>query len=241
MDDTRKQIYNELFLAPSVVLPVVSGSTAWLLSWGLGGITLLNGVGLVAVLFGVGWFATRFIFQLESITEKAFRDQITKKIKEEDAKLDDLMLRLRADKDYRTKDYLMLLRTNRAELERISQSPGVQLRSMEIVKQGRQLFWASIEQLEQSLRLYNLAERLNGDDRNEVLKEREHFVNEAKESSEHLQVAVRTFRQFVDKNQDMDLDTLQAELRESIEVAKRTEERMRDLEGKPDYESYLRQ
>jgi hypothetical protein len=240
LDDLRKRIMNELFVAPSVVLPIVGGATAWLMSWAVGGIDWLNAAGLVGVLAGIGWFATRFIFQLDSITEKAMRDQVMEQIRQEERKLDDLAVRLRADRDPRTEDYLMLLRTNRAEIERVAQTPGIQLRSMEIVKQARQLFWAAIEQLEQSLKMYDLAQQVSGPARREALEQRERFLMEAQESAEHLREAVATFRGFVDKNQERDMDTLQRDLAASIEAAKRSEERMKELESSPDYESFLR-
>jgi hypothetical protein len=241
LDDLRKRIMNELFVAPSVVLPVVGGATAWLLSWAVGGVVWLNAVGLVGILVGVGWFATRFIFQMDSIAEKALRDQVEQKIRQEEAKLDDLASRLRADRDPRTEDYLTLLRTNRAAMERIAQTPGIQIRSMEIVKQSRQLFWAATEQLEQSLRMYHLAEQLSGGERRHALEQREGFLREARESAEHLRSAVETFGDFVDRDQERDMDTLQKELNESILAAKRSEERMRELESSPDYESFLKE
>jgi len=241
LDDLRKRIINELFVAPSVVLPMVGGVTAWLLSWAAGGIDWLNGAGLVGVLVGVGWFATRFIFQMDAISEKVLRDQVAEQIQKEESILDALASRLLADRDARTENYLMLLRANRAELERIAQTPGIQIRSMEIVKQARQLFWAAIEQLEQSLQTYHLAQRLSGQEKQRVLEQREGFLREASESAEHLQNAVQTFRIFVDRHQERDMDTLQKELSESLLAAKRSEERMRELERVPDYESFLRE
>jgi hypothetical protein len=240
LDDLRKRIMNELFVAPSVVLPIVGGATAWLMSWAVGGIDWLNAAGLVGVLAGIGWFATRFIFQLDSITEKAMRDQVMEQIRQEERKLDDLAMRLRADRDPRTEDYLLLLRTNRAEIERVAQTPGIQIRSMEIVRQARQLFWAAIDQLEQSLKMFDLAQQVSGPARREALEQRERFLNEAHESAEHLREAVATFRVFVDKNQERDMDALQRDLAASIEAAKRSEERMKELESSPDYEAFLK-
>ncbi len=241
MDDLRKRILNELFVAPSVVLPMVGGATAWLLSWAAGGVDWLNAAGLIGVLFGIGWFATRFIFQLDAISEKALRDQIADQLQREDSKLNDLENRLRADRDPRTEDYLNLLRRNRSEIERVAQTPGIQLRSMAVVKQARQLFWAATEQLEQSLQMFHLAEKLSGEERQHVLEQREGFLREARESADHLKAAVQTFGKFVDRNQERDMDTLQEELAQSIQAAKRSEERMRELESSPDYENYLKE
>ena len=143
------------------------------------------------------------------------------------------------DQDPRTEQYLILLRENRAELEKLAQTPGIQIRSLEILKQARQLFWAATDQLDQSLKMYQLAQKLSGEQKQGVLAQREHCLSEAHESAEHLRDAIATFRQFTDKNLQRDMDSLQLELAESIQAAKRSEERLRDLQNRPDYERYL--
>jgi hypothetical protein len=235
----RKRILREIFIAPSVVLPVVGGASAWLLSWAGGGNDWLNLAGLVGVLGGVGWFATRFIFQLDGISEKAMQDLAEEALQKEEKHLNELQKRLANDRDPRTEQYLILLRENRTELERIARTPGIELRSLEIVKQARQLFWAASDQLDQSMKMYELAQKLNGAEKQGVLAQRERCLEEARESSEHLSDAIATFRQFADKTLERDMDTLQLELAESIRAAKRSEERMRELQNRPDYERYF--
>ena len=222
-----------------MVLPVVGGASAWLLSWAGGGNDWLNLAGLVGVLGGVGWFATRFIFQLDGISEKAMQDLAEEALQKEEKHLNELQKRLANDRDPRTEQYLILLRENRTELERIARTPGIELRSLEIVKQARQLFWAASDQLDQSMKMYELAQKLNGAEKQGVLAQRERCLEEARESSEHLSDAIATFRQFADKTLERDMDTLQLELAESIRAAKRSEERMRELQNRPDYERYF--
>lgn len=240
MEELRKRILREIFVAPSVVLPIVGGASAWLLSWaGGGGSDMLNLVGLAGVLGGIGWFATRFIFQLDDISQKAMQDLAQEALQKEENHLNELQKRLATDKDPRTEQYLILLRENRADLEKLAQTPGIQIRSLEILKQARQLFWAATEQLDQSLKMYQLAEKLSGAQKQGVLAQREHCLSEARESAEHLRDAISAFRQFADKNLQRDMDSLQLELAESIQAAKRSEERLRDLQNRPDYERYL--
>lgn len=222
-----------------MVLPVVGGASAWLLSWAGGGNDWLNLAGLVGVLGGIGWFATRFIFQLDGISEKAMQDLAEEALQKEEKHLNELQKRLANDRDPRTEQYLILLRENRTELERIARTPGIELRSLEIVKQARQLFWAASDQLDQSMKMYELAQKLNGAEKQGVLAQRERCLEEARESSQHLSDAIATFRQFAEKTLERDMDTLQLELAESIRAAKRSEERMRELQNRPDYERYF--
>jgi hypothetical protein len=223
VEELRKRILREIFVAPSVVLPIVGGASAWLLSWaGGGGSDMLNLVGLAGVLGGIGWFATRFIFQLDDISQKAMQDLAQEALQKEENHLNELQKRLATDKDPRTEQYLILLRENRADLEKLAQTPGIQIRSLEILKQARQLFWAATEQLDQSLKMYQLAEKLSGAQKQGVLAQREHCLSEARESAEHLRDAISAFRQFADKNLQRDMDSLQLELAESIQAAKRS-------------------
>lgn len=241
MEDLRKRLLNELFLAPSVVLPMVAGASAWLLSWGLNGVSTLNLIGLVGVLGSIGWFSTRTLFQLDSIKQKILQDEIDKKKRADEDKLDSLLQRLRIDKDYRTKDYLTLLRTCKADFEAIAAQPGIAIRSMEIAKQVRQLFWSAVDQLENSLKLFSLADRLAGQERNKVLAEREQVLAEIKDAVDHLQSAVKHYRDLMEQEQHTDLSALRDELDMSLKIAKRTEERMREFDSTPNYDSYLKQ
>ncbi len=54
MDPVKKKVISELFFAPSVVLPIVAGISAGLLSWAGGGINYLSGAAIVGILGGLG-------------------------------------------------------------------------------------------------------------------------------------------------------------------------------------------
>ena len=241
MKDFRSRIASELLWAPSVALPWVAGASAWLISWAVGGVAVLNIAGLVLALGGVGWLATRVIFLTDNVAAKILRDDAMNAIKAEEGKLDQLQFRLRSDRDYRTKDYLTLLRTCRTDFEEFTKKPGIVIQSQEIVKQVRQLFWSATEQLEHSLKLHALAERLSGDEKKKVQEQREGILGEIRVSIEHMQSAVTHYQEIMNMEQQNDLGSLRDELDASIRVAKRTEERMRELEGSIDYEARLKQ
>ena len=241
LKDFRSRIASELLWAPSVALPMVAGVSAWLISWAIGNAVALNIAGLGLVLGGVGWLATRAIFLTDHVAAKILRDDAEKVIKDEEEILDQLQFRLRSDRDHRTKDYLTLLRTCRSEFEKFAKSPGIVIQSQEIVKQVRQLFWSATEQLEQSLKLHALAERLSGVEKKKVQEQREYSLGEIRESIEHMQSAVKHYQELMNKEQQSDLGSLRDELDASLRVAKRTEERMRELEGSIDRDSHLKQ
>lgn len=240
MKDFRSRIASELLWAPSVALPLVAGASAWLMSWAANGVTSLNVAGLALVLGGVGWLATRVIFFADDVATKILRDDAEKIVKAEEEKLDQLQFRLRSDRDYRTKDYLTLLRTCRSEFEEFAKRPGIVIQSQEIVKQVRQLFWSATEQLKQSLKLHTLAERLNGDEKKKIQDQREHTLEEIRVSIDHMQSAVKHYQELMSQEQQSDLGSLRDELDASLRVAKRTEERMRELEGSIDYDAQLK-
>jgi hypothetical protein len=241
LTDLRSRIASELLWAPSVVLPVVAGASAWLISWAAGGVAALNVVGLVGVIAGVGWLATRTIFYTDAIAADVLRKEQEKAAKAEERRLDDLQQRLRVDRDFRTKDYLTLLRTCRAEFEEFSSKPGIAIQSQEIVKQVRQLFWSAVEQLERSLKLHLLSERLMGEKRKQVLEEREQVLNEINASIEHMQRASKNYQELIQDETETDLSSIRDELDASLRVAKRIEERMREIEGKTNMDAYLKE
>jgi len=240
-EDIRRRVMSEIFLAPSVVMPIVAGASAWILSWAAGGIGILNFVGLAGILGGIGWMATRAIFLTEKITEQTLREVKQKLKDEENRKLDDLQRKLRKDGDYRTQDYLLLLRTTKDEFEEVASQPSIEKRSVEVVQQVRQLFAAAISQLERTYKYWELSQRLVGEERDQIIEQREKLMNEVKTAVEHLESVTKQYRELMEREQQVDLSQLSNELDTSLRIAQRTEERMREIESKPDYESFLKE
>ena len=86
-----------------------------------------------------------------------------------------------------------------------------------------------------------LADRLTGEQKKQVLEQREQVLEEVRLSIEHMQSAVKHYQTIIAREQQSDLSSLRDELDESLKVAKRTEERMREIEGTIDYDAYLKQ
>jgi paraquat-inducible protein B len=233
VDPVKRKVISELFFAPSVVLPIVGGLSAGLLSWAVGGNGLLNAATLLGLLGGVGWMLTRMIFKIEDITEQALQVELDKRLQAENSHLDALAAKLQTDPDHRTQDYLTLIRSMRRDFEGAAHQPGLQFRSAQIREKVSQVFVAVVDQLQQSYRLWELAERLKGKSRDKLLADRERVLREVEVTIDRLRVTCEQFEQLARTETKVDLAAMRQELDATMQVAKRTEERMRELNQLP--------
>ena len=73
MDEVKRKVYLDLFASPMTLLPFVGGATALLGSWAIGGVSLLTFGGIAGMVIGAGVFASRLIFGLDKLTERAYQ------------------------------------------------------------------------------------------------------------------------------------------------------------------------
>jgi paraquat-inducible protein B len=242
VDAVKRKVISEFFFAPSVVLPIVGGISAGLLSWASGGSSYLTGAALLGILGGVGWMLTRIIFKVEDITEQAMQAELDQRLREENERLDALARQLRSDRDHRTQDYLTLIRSFRSEIEDAAQQTGLKYRSAQIREKVSQVFEAVVEQLQQSYRLWELAEKLTGNSRDKILGDRELVLQEVETTIERLRSTVDQFDRLVKTENKVDLASMREELDATMRIAKRTEERMRELENpSAGHEAYVQE
>jgi hypothetical protein len=224
-----------------VVLPIVGGLSSLLLSWAADGVGWLTMAGLAGVLGGIGWMATRAIFKTESITAETIEKLRGQEIAAEEARLDQLDRLMSQDNDDRDQDLLRTLRVQRAQFHQIASQPGVVIRSQEILSQFEELYRASVNNLYESYRLLMQSKPLGVNERRILLDERERLLKEIQVSVDFSFSALEQYRSFTKKTVGTDLSSLREELDESIKIAKRTEERLRELDSSPDHPAYLRE
>lgn len=231
MDPVKRKVISELFFAPSVVLPIVGGISSGMLSWAMGGNATLTLASAVGILAGFGWMMTRIIFKVEAITEEAIRFEQEQAVKTENEQLDRLMQKLISDKDERTQDYLILLRSLRDDFQMHASQPGVQMRSARVREQVGEIFNAAVEQLGNSYKLWQLSESLGGEARRKVLANREQVLHEVSATVDRLQVAVTQLKEMINQDKKVDLASMREELEATMRIARRTEEKMREIEN----------
>jgi len=226
LDEVRQKVMLDLFASPGTLIPVVAGVSALMLSWAIGGNATANAIGIIAVMGGVGHFASRLVLGLESMTQRAYEAILQRDERIRKDALDKLETDLRNDKDGRTDACLKQLRhlhdqfqTARAKNRLIANHP-------QLISRVEEIFDASVLQLQRSLELYELSQKLTGTARQNVLDEREQVITDVLETRDHMNAIIQQFHTFTIRRESSELGRLRSELDETLQVAKRTEERM---------------
>ena len=110
MDEVKRKVYLDLFASPYSLLPFAGGLTSLMAGWAVGGEQTLMIAGVAGVLAGIGVTASRLIWGIEGLTEKAYEYQVDKQQKDQEQRLDELDDKLTKDRDPRTQTCLRELR-----------------------------------------------------------------------------------------------------------------------------------
>lgn len=196
-----------------------------------GGSAYLTALAIAGIAGSAAWVLTRTFLKIEELTQGALDAQRDDARRAEEDALDELARQLRTDRDHRTKDSLSLLRSMRNEFESLTARPGLENRSARFREQISQVINAAADQLRESYRLFERSEAVVSQARDQVVQQREAIVTEVVSTVERVKKIVDQFRSISKADQDADLDSLQKELDFSLQVAKRTEERMREIEN----------
>lgn len=184
----------------------------------------------------------RTFFNVRGLTEQALDVERQSLRDAEDRELDLLAKQLLTDRDHRTQDSLKLLRAQREDFERISKKPGAELLSARIAEQISLIFQSAVGQLRESFRLMERAESVVGEPRDQLLNQRDALVLEVQSTTNRLASVIQQYRQMRPDSQEQELNALKDELDANLEIARRTEQRMKELENPLSiHESFLKE
>jgi hypothetical protein len=231
----RRKVLMDLIAAPSTVIPAALGASSMLISLAAdGNAAVWAFAGLSGLLASAGILATRWIYGADRIIQRAYESLNEQDRRAKDRELDELDRRLRTDKDPRPEKCLAELRAMYDGFQRDSAwSGGVGQRSaVEIANKVEKLFQACIISLRRSQDLWETATRMRTNEaRDAALAQRERLVEEIRQSVVQLAKTIDGVRSLaVQKEHDHDLSRIRQELDESLDVARRVEERMQSLE-----------
>ncbi len=232
--DLRRKVLLKLLSYPLALAPMMAGASVLVASWAAGLPPWATFGGGLAVLLGLGAYATRALFGIDDAT----RDAMTEIQREEraawEARLDDLDARLLADRDDRTETLLRRLRKLAREVEENGPGGGVDRRTrVEIGLQVGELFGGCVRALETSLDLWEKAQRVEDTAaRAKLYDAREAEITEVAECVKVLERLVGAELPTMGTGaRDGSLARIREELHQSLDVARRVEERMKSLEG----------
>jgi hypothetical protein len=232
----RNKVLRKLLYSGAVLIPGLLGLgllCAALLTGQATGV--LGFAGVCGVLTGIGALATRWITKFDRITREAIEDLQRQASREEERMLDALDRKLQEDEDPRTEESLRELREIYASFKQDS-GWSRDMRSktaMEIASKVETLFQGCLESLRGSLELWEAASKMRTrESRKAILERREALVGEIRESIRQLAKTVDGVRALsLHSGETQDLARVRRELDESLEVARRVEERMRSFDS----------
>lgn len=232
----KKKAFIDLVASPYNLGPMVGGLTFSLACWTVGSLAGAF-VGLMSFGVGTGILFTRFLFNLESITQKAYeeverqKEEVQRqKEKEFNDSLDQLDRLLCRDKDPRPENCLRELRVLYAELK---EEFKIKPRCAEILTNFEQLFNACVKRLQETNLLWESGQKLSGTARRNIVDKREKIVIEVERMTQEIAGDIRQFKTIiVDEPRSSELLELQKELEMNLRIHRKANEQLNEFKNK---------
>jgi hypothetical protein len=221
--------------SPSVILPAIAGAGALLLGLILGQPTgTLTFLGAVGLLVAGGMAVTRLILRTDELARSVHEDALEDAHEQHEDYLRRLARQLRRDRDDRTGEILRRLH----QLHERFREDGLLLGRpesavmLEIREKVEQLYWSCLRSLERSLVMWRAAGKMSTPEtRQAVLDRREKLVTEVQGGIAHLETTVdQLVAQGLRRGDEQGMVRVRDELETGLQVARRVEERMAELE-----------
>lgn len=219
----RGILWKKIALSPWILVPATVAIAAFFVGYpwiavGACGMAMASFVGLVT-------------FRLDAMRASIESELVQRQEAGVDRAIEELAVKLRVDRDYRTKDALAMGRAARETFREVASKNELPFQARELQKQFAALFDALLEQLQQSLMLFEQADTLAGESRKGILEQREVCVGEIQSAAQQLKRAAEHLQNLSRSKREADLAPLQQELEASLRIAKRVDERLREWDA----------
>ena len=220
--------------SPLVVMPFMVGSAAFasLFAMGLKGSAAVIAVliGLAGTLASAGTFLTKFILGRDDRVKQLVEASRDKAKRDKRKALDHFHHRLTMDGDERTETAMQDLRSLRQAFRQLDKiAPDLNRAMIEDIQQrSEELFQQCMSSLEKTLQLWKTADSLASEmARKPILEQREKLVGEVVQTVEHMSRTLASVQGITSRSDgDARLQRLRGELDQSLEVAKKVEQRI---------------
>ncbi len=231
----HSRIARSLVASPVVGVPAGLGLASWLLGTMAGdGGGFFVFLGISGVLFGVGAAVTRWVVDGQRIQRAAAEQYRDESDRDHEQFLNDLGRRLQLDGDERTNQQLAVLTRLHRRMRRVGIFDAkISVDIMPDIKDKiEQLYRSCLSSLERSLELRNAAEEMMTESaRTRVFDSRESLIAEVGNTIEHLGATIDFLQTSkLEKDGDRNLSNMRQELEYGLDVARRVEDRIQDLE-----------
>ncbi len=232
----RSRMLYRLFAAPSVSVPLWLGAAALLIAFLMGNPTgFLGVVGLASVLAAFGSAGIRWTLGHDRLKAMASKELETEAVRNHTLYLHYLWRRLRVDGDPRTRQYLeqmrrLYQRMQRADVLGKRTDPHL---LPEIREKTEQLYRSCLAALERTHDYWTATHQMATEEgRREAVAARQALLAEVGRSLERLNATLDHLQAAALRHADQteQLAGIRAELDEGLEVAKRVEVRMEELD-----------
>lgn len=230
MKDFKKRVFMELLAKPATVVPFTIGVSLLMLSpvlgagWGL--------LGFISCLGGAGMMGTNYVWNGNTIASKVIEDIQKEDKAARDVRLDALDTVLASNREPRDQSALRNMRTlyddfmDDLKAGRINAAGAAPM-----LDKIEAIFTCCVSRLERQHQLWLTSCKVNGEVKTKLIKQRDDILDEVEKSVEGMASFMSDIRALGLKATSGELKELSSQLSQQLEIAKATDEAMREIEG----------
>ncbi len=238
--DIKKKILLDLAVSPTTVGLTTIGISLIIFYWAFNLTVIWPFLGFASILASVGIAITNLMLNLDTLTSQA-----VEKINEEKRivrqqeldSLDQCLVVARGPQPERDQTFLRELRGLYDDFfQDLKDNKLSEFVNNETIDQIKELFDACVHSLSDSYDLWLSASKSRGEAKTKFMNEREAILDEVGKSVERFTETITGIRALNLKGKKSDLSQLRNQLNDSLEIARRTEQRMANINQIQEFE-----